>query len=764
MFETLITAIGRWARELPDKEAVIFKKDVLTYRQLSSRIVCAGQLLAEMGVRPGSRVLFTTLAKPDMPVVYLGIQYAGGVAVFLDKGATADSMADIAEQTDAALVLTDKPMKGYEDRFRIESLRKFCADAAERAGKQGDSAVRLNAAAPSDPGKESGNDAANSASACPIGISYHAPSPEDAAEMLFTTGTTGRPKGVVLSYRAVYTITQNMIAGIGTEQSDRLLIPLPLNHSFGLRQLRTILYVGGTAVLQNGFTFARDLEVNISEHGCTAMCSVPASLELVRGQMQDRFSEIIGQLRYLDIGAGSLSVRQRKDFSALLPDTRIMNTWGSSETGGALFTDVHLVTEKCPEKIAAIGKPGEGIEVRITDAEGREMVRTDEEHPGKLSLKGGMVMSGYWKRDDLNAQVLKDGYLLTNDLVWQDEDHYYYMIGREDDIINVGGEKVSPVEVENAAGLYGPVKECACIGVPDEVMGQVPALFLAVDDGYSEAGMRKFLAGKIEKAKMPAQFYIIDALPRNRMKKVDRRAIRAMYDEMRKRSAKTEDGPQGVKETAEGPEGTGCPDAASGPEGTGHLGDVSHPDAASGPEEIRRPEDDPAVRAILTRRSVRHFQEKEVPKEILDVILRAGLQAPVGKNLQTWKFTVLTKKEQILHLKEACEKAAREQKSGVYGFYDPAVLILVSNDERNEDGCQSASCAAENMLLAAHALGLGGVWLNPLMKLRNASPVKELLDEWGVPARHIVWCAAAVGYPAEEPKEIRRRTDVLHIL
>lgn len=688
MIQTLISRLETWAEECPDREAVILKQEVLTYGALQRRVVCAGELLREMGIRPGDRVLFTTLSKPDMPAVYLGIQRAGGVAVFLDKNATAESMTGIYEQTDAALMLTDRPVKGYEEKCRISSLKAFCGEVSRRA-EEGE--------------LQDGG--------------YQLPDPEAPAEMLFTTGTTGKPKGVVLSYRAVYSITQNMIRGIGMEPSDRLLLPLPLNHSFGLRQLRTYLYIGGTIVLQNGFSFARDLETNIEQHGCTAMCSVPASLELVRGQMQDRFPEIIGKLRYLDIGAGSLSVRQRKDFSKLLPDTRIMNTWGSSETGGALFTDVHMVTETCPEKIAAIGKPGEGIEVRITGRDGREMAHTDEKHPGKLSLKGSMIMSGYWKRDDLNAQVLKDGYLLTNDLVWKDSDDFYYMIGREDDIINVGGEKVSPVEVENAAGLYGPVKECACIGVPDEVLGQVPALFLAVDDAYSEAGIRKFLSAKIEKAKMPQKYIVIDALPRNRMKKVDRRAIRTMYGQMQAESA--------------------------------------------APEGEDSPVENETLRAIMTRRSVRHFTEQPVAEEKLKAVVKAGLQAPVGKNLQTWKFTVLTKKEDIARLKEALPEAAKKAGTGVYGFFNPAAVILVSNDERNEDGCQSASCASENMLLAAHALGLGGVWLNPLMKLRHESPVEGLLDEWGIPARHIVWSMVCIGYPGEQPSEIRRREDVV---
>ena len=126
-------------------------------------------------------------------------------------------------------------------------------------------------------------------------------------------------------------------------------------------------------VLQNGFTFARDLEKNITDLGCTGMVTVPASLELTRSQMQDQFAPIVGRLRYMEVGAGSLSVRQRKEFSALLPDTSLNNTWGSSETGGALFTKVHEVVRD-PEKIAVIGKPIPALRLRCWIRMGRNFL------------------------------------------------------------------------------------------------------------------------------------------------------------------------------------------------------------------------------------------------------------------------------------------------------------------------------------------------------------------------------------------------------
>ena len=486
----------------PDKPALLFKKDSLSYRAFAERIVKCASFLSGLGIRKGDRVLFTALSKPETVVVYLGIQYAGAVAVSMDKNATPEAGWQIYSDTEASLYITDKPCGEYKEQMRIFSLRELYHVCVE-------------------------------ASADPAELyEYNAPDKEDIAEMIFTTGTTGKPKGVMLSYRAVYQISKNTIDGIGILPEDRVLVPLPLNHSLALRELRGALWQGATVVLQNGFTFARDLEKNIVDLGCTGMVTVPASLELTRSQMQDSFSKIVGKLRYMEVGAGSLTVRQRKEFTALLPETRLNNTWGSSETGGALFTNVNEVV-KDPVQIAVIGKPLSSVIIRMLDADGQEMLHTDHDHPGRLALKGDMVMSGYWNREAETKDALRSGWLVTNDMVYTDEVGYVYMLGRADDIINVGGEKVSPVEVENLAGEFPAIRECACIGVPDpkETLGQIPVLFLVEGEGFSLEELKKYLPTRMERFKVPQEFVAVDALPRNRMKKLDRKAMRALWEQ-----------------------------------------------------------------------------------------------------------------------------------------------------------------------------------------------------------------------------------------
>lgn len=673
------------AAHCPEKKAVVFKGEYLTYRELCRRIAGMADDLVGEGITHGDRVCFSAVSKPEMVAAYMAIQACGAVAVFLDKNGTPENMAEICKEAGAKLLLTDKPMKEYAKECRVLSLRKLYQRAGE--WKQDDGA------------------------ALDVDLQKRmiSPAEDELAELLFTTGTTGKPKGVMLTYKAVYHILTNTIEGIGIREDDILLLPLPLNHSFALRVLRAVLYRGATVVLQNGFTFAKEVENNVVNHGCNAMACVPASYEVMKSQMQDAFTRILGGMRFIEFSAGSLSIRQREEITTLLPKVQIYNTWGSSESGGAIFCNVREAV-KSEERAGTLGKPLAGkVRVMITDSEGKEM-DSNESHPGRMALQGDMQMAGYWNNEEMTAQMLRDGWLLTGDMAYLDADGYVFMLGRADDIINVGGEKVSPLEVENIAGRCEGVRECACIGVedPDGIYGQIPVLFVAADSRYTEEGLRRFMAAKAERYKIPQKYVLVESIPRNRMQKVDRNRLKSLWEDR---------------------------------------------DAI---ELIN-----PVVQNILSRRSIRKFTDQEIKRPVLDMLLKAGYHAPSGHNMQTWRFTVLTRQADIAELKELTRQTAEQNKVHFYGFENPKVIILISNDDRNADGCQDASCAAENIMLAAESYGIGSVWLNPLMTLRGKEPVKSLLDRYGIPAGHTVWAAVALGYPVSGGVSLQKKENVV---
>lgn len=672
MDRTLVEAVMRYGIETPDKKAVCFRKDIVTYGELTNKIQRAAAFLHSQNVVKGSRVLLTAVSKPEYVVGLLAIQYLGAVAVPIDKNSKKESIRGIIEAVSPALMLSDTQNMGEEiPMFSLKKLANM------------DGAVEES--------------------------EYALPEMDDPLELLFTTGTTGRPKGAILTRRCIYANMHNTWHGIGMEESDVVLIPLPLNHSFGMRVLRSTLYIGATVILQNGFAFAREIEENIDSFHCTALVSVPASMEVILGQMQDKAAEILGRLRYIEIGAGALNGRLRKKLPEMLPNTELHNTWGSTESGGAVFLNV----SRHQDKIGSIGKPLEHIAIKVLDAENHEMENTDASNAGRMALKGDMQMAGYWDMPEQTADAIQDGWLVTNDLVYLDDDGYVYMLGRADDIINVGGEKVSPVEVENVASEYDGIKECACIGVKDTegVLGQIPILYLVPFPTYDEGELVHFLTERLEKYKLPQKYVFIDELPRNRMKKLDRKALYRRWDE---------------------------------------IGDTNLIN--------------PVIQNILSRRSIRRFTDQEIPQAILDMIVKAGIYAPSGHNLQTWRFTVIKAQDKISELKEVTRKAATGKKVLFYGFENPKYLVLVSNDRRNPDGIQDASCAAQNIMLAAHSYGVSSVWLNPLMTICDEREIRAELKSFGIPDKHIVWAMIALGYSSEEGNMLAKKTDVIRVV
>ncbi len=672
------------SKAYPEKQAVIYKKEHLTYWELCARIAGMTKFLKDFGLMQRDRVCFSAVSKPEMIVTYMAIQACGAIAVFVDKNAAPENIAYIYKEARAKMLLTDKPMKEYAENCCVLSLREYYQKAITWSQ---DASIDLYAA---------------------IQSTRIFPKEDEISELLFTTGTTGKPKGVILSYKSVCNIFLNTIEGIGITKEERLLLPLPLNHSFALRVLRAVLYQGATVILQNGFTFAKEVENNVVNFECTALAAVPTSYEIMKSQMQDAFVNVLGKMRFIEFSAGSLSIRQRKEITTLLPEVQIYNTWGSSESGGAIFCNVSEVANDSM-KIGTLGKALPYVQVKVIDEEGNA-IKSDAAHPGRMALKGDMQMIGYWNSPEQTETTLVNGWLLTGDMVYMDEDNYIYMMGRADDIIKVGGENVSPIEVEEISGQYEYIRECACIGVedPDRILGQIPVLFIDVKNGYAEKNLIKYLSENMEKYKVPKRFVVVDAIPRNKMQKIDRNKLREIWDNRE------------------------CLDLMN-----------------------------PVMQVILSRRSIRKFSEQKIPQPILEMILKAGYYAPSGHNMQSWKFTVITGQEEIWLLKENTKMAAESKKVYFYGWENPNVLILISNDERNQDGCQDASCAAENIMLAAWSYGVGSVWLNPLMTLRHVEPVKKVLDDFELPENHIVWAVVALGYPITDGMVLKKKENVV---
>jgi long-chain acyl-CoA synthetase len=347
------------------------------------------------------------------------------------------------------------------------------------------------------------------------------------ADILFTTGTTGKSKGVMLSHGAIATACAHINAFIGTGNQDIEVLPLPLSHSFGLGRLRCVLSAGATLILAAGFINAAGIVRTLRDYHATGIASVPAGLAILLSDERfalQRFSE---QLKYMEIGSAPMPISHKRELMRQLPKTRICMHYGLTEASRSAFLSFH----DDADHLDSIGQPSAGVAMRIVDDHGVEAEPGTEGH---LQVRGGHLMTGYWNDPELTSKTLKDGWLATGDLGRMEDDGYFYIGARTSDIINVGGRKVSPQEIEELLTGHPDVAECACVGVPDPqgLSGEIVVAFLVARSGLDKAPkfseLAKLIRKNLESYKVPRKFIWTEKIPKSGSGKVLRRRLKEM--------------------------------------------------------------------------------------------------------------------------------------------------------------------------------------------------------------------------------------------
>jgi long-chain acyl-CoA synthetase len=305
-------------------------------------------------------------------------------------------------------------------------------------------------------------------------------------------------------------------------ESDVNVMPAPLNHSFGIRRMYGSLAIGSTAVLLNGVTSVRLFFKALDEYRATSIISVPAAMEYVFRMTGDKLGEYSEQLRFIELGADNVPNDLKRRILQLLPKTDLYNIYGSTEAGCV----VGINYRENPDKLNSIGKDAVNAKIRFTNDNGEFIDAVSKETSGLLTISGAMVMKGYFSAPELTAETVKGGNLYTSDIGYRDKDGFIFLIGRKGDVINVGGNKVSPVEVEQIANQYPSVVESACVGWPDPngLSIQVPKLYVVPkrDMEFSEIELKDFIASKLEAYKVPLIYALVQSIPKTSNGKLQR--------------------------------------------------------------------------------------------------------------------------------------------------------------------------------------------------------------------------------------------------
>ena len=466
----LLEAVFRHARETPAKIAVVDGGDSVSYADLALNVRRASNALLSLGVRRGGRVSISAQNGADFVYFYLGAQLIGAANVVVDASANERRLRFIEAKTRPAICL------GYKS----PAAKSLAFDD-----------IDLSAASTDMPSEGEG--------ACA----------EDVAEIMFTTGTTGEPKGVCLSYANIFASASNINSFIGNTPDDVEVLALPICHSFGLGRLRCCLVKGATLVLLGSFAnlplFFRALE----RHHATGFGMVPAAWAFIRKVGGNRIEKYAPQIRYIEIGSAAMPVEQKRELCRMFPTTRICHHYSLTEASRAAFMEYHAEIDD----LKTIGREVcDKVSIRIFDESGVEM---PDGTPGELCVKGNMVMKGYLDRRVSDGDFFGE-YFRTGDVGYRSPDGRLYLVSRKKEIVNVGGKKVSPVEVEDAALSLG-VEDCICAAAPDPegMLGEVPKLYvLRGGTTLSFDEIKAGLASLLEPYKVPTLYEWIDAIPK----------------------------------------------------------------------------------------------------------------------------------------------------------------------------------------------------------------------------------------------------------
>lgn len=492
-FESILEAIKTYSETRPDKLCLGDKKNHVTYKQLFTMLKYGASYLKKAGVGKGDVVVFKGSAKMEYLFTILSIQLAGAVACPLEKAVKEDRIKEIMEFVETDYFLDNKGVSG--DNVVNISLKTMFKEALEAKDTE-------------------------------IEEEYPMPRGDELSEILFTTGTTGKSKGIEIVYSNNIAIAQNVSESIGITCDDVELVTAPLNHSMALRRSYTVLYKGGSVIVTEGVKFLEDFFKLIDTYKVTAITFVPAILEQVLRFAKDRFGAYKDQFHYIQMGSAPVSEASKEALKEMFPDTGLFNIYGATESGCTITLDFSKYTDK----VGSVGKPNVNVEVIFVDDDRNEIAATAE-NPGSMAFIGGMNMRGYFKEPEITAEVLDDkGIIYTNDLGYMGDDGFVYLLGRKGDVINMGGIKIAPSEIEEVANMHEMIKECACIPVPDEITGEAPKLFVVINEGYEydQKALNKHMLDKLEAIRVPKQIQVIDALPRTFNGKIIKRELKNM--------------------------------------------------------------------------------------------------------------------------------------------------------------------------------------------------------------------------------------------
>ncbi len=484
-----------------------------TYGELETRSTALAAQLRSLGLSPGDRAAMLLDSSIDWVVVHLAVLKVGAVCVALNTELSGPSLAQVASHAEAACLLVN---------------RRF-APLVAALPPAGPVVLLLSPEGTLEPNEASSGPAIGgmnppAGASAPLNTVIRPrgePGPPDLAAIVYTSGSTGIPKGVMLTHDNLLSSTRSTVEYLGLRAEDRMMVVLPLYYIYGLSLLYTHLWVGGSVVLDHRFAYPNVVLDTMSKREVTGFAGVPSTFILLLQKSTLR-KRSFARLRHVTQAGGALAPSLQQEVHAAFAPARLFIMYGCTEASPRLS---YVPPELLPQKWGSIGRAVPGVELTLVDEEGQE-VATGES--GEIAARGPNIMAGYWRDPVGTAEVLREGRYLTGDLARSDEDGFLYIVGRKREILKVGGHRVSPLEIEECLYDVPGVAEAAVVGVEDPLLGEAAVAFVvgSVGQALLAEEILRALKERLPAFKVPRSVVILDALPKNQAGKVQKSALR----------------------------------------------------------------------------------------------------------------------------------------------------------------------------------------------------------------------------------------------
>jgi acyl-CoA synthetase (AMP-forming)/AMP-acid ligase II len=502
----------------PDRDALVFEKMRQTYERTNERVNMFGNALINLGVKKGDRVAILQVNCPELIESYFAVAKLGAIFVPLNFRAKTDELSYMLNNASAKVLLAGKRYLDMvrEMRYGLSTVEHFISvESEEKDMHFYNKLIGLSIA------DEVTSEIAD----------------DDITILMYTAGTTGRPKGVPLRHNGFVSYVLENVEPASLEAEERNLLTVPLYHVAGIQAMMAAFYGGRTLVLMRQFEVKEWMDTVQREKATRAML-VPTMLKNIIDHPDfDKYD--LSSLQVITYGAASMPFEVISKAIKVMPGVRFINAFGQTETASTITTlgpEDHIIEGTEEEKAkklkrlgSSIGRPLPDVEVRIIDEQGKELLPLQV---GDIVARGSRIMSGYWQDQEKTSKAFtSDGWLITGDKGWKDDDGYIFLAGRADNMIIRGGENVAPEEVENVLHSHPKIEEAAVIGVPDPEWGQQPRAIVVLKkgEGATAEEIMEYCRQQLASFKRPRSVIFVDSLPRNQLGKVLHKVLREQH-------------------------------------------------------------------------------------------------------------------------------------------------------------------------------------------------------------------------------------------